>query len=112
MIDFALVFSKMYDDPEFMKEMLELYLTRSPELIEAIKNNSAEAQTVRLSAHELKGMSLNISAEPVAQLAGEIEEAALANQLEKIPVLLDSLQKLFDLAQQEMRNYLKEHSLD
>jgi len=68
------------DDPEFIKELLQLYLTDAQERVAALQAASVPLQweTIAHEAHQLKGASANVGAEGIRALAQQLEELARA----------------------------------
>jgi PAS domain S-box-containing protein len=68
------------EDPEFIQELLQLYLADAQERVAALQQASAALQweTIAHEAHQLKGASANVGAEGIRALAQQIEELARA----------------------------------
>lgn len=62
--------------PELWRELLQVYLEDTPELIESTLAaiEAGERQQAGFRAHALKGTALNVGAEPLARICAEIEK--------------------------------------
>lgn len=103
LFDKAELLDRVGNDEELVGELIELYLDDYPEKIQGIEDGlaSADSETVRKSAHGLKGASGNLSFNSVSELARQIEFAAKDNDLESagsaFTELKSELEKLLDL---------------
>lgn len=70
-------------DPSFLKEIVDLYLMDATELVSELKKHvgAADAKSVQTVAHKLKGSSLNMGANGVAEVARRLEQLAKAGVL-------------------------------
>ena len=75
---------KSMTDPAFLVELIDMYLTDSPELIEQIKTGlvNGDIESVRRAAHSLKSNSLTFGANRLGNAARELEMIAKAGTLE------------------------------
>ncbi len=80
-LDRSVLRSSLGDDLELIEEILELFATTTPEIIESLKRAADEGdlETVRKCAHSIKGSSGNIGAEAMQESMRNIE-AACADQ--------------------------------
>lgn len=93
----------IYDDaqiegePDFVVELIDLYLNEVPRLLETIRKAIAnkDRSTIRRSAHSLRGSSGNLGALQMALIAGELEQLE-DNYSTAAPELWWSLDKEFD----------------
>ncbi len=92
-VDFDAALSRFEGDHEFMKEMFKEFkghlLARISEIQNAMQERDAN-QLARL-AHNLKGVSLNFSANPLADIALHIEEICKREDLTLAPMLVEQL---------------------
>ncbi len=96
------------DGKGFLKEIIELYIGQYPELLESIKENAQKNENVPMwqSAHALKGASLNIGAKEIASICKEIEMKGKANEIEKIPELINKLENVYPLTINELKKLI------
>ncbi len=76
-LDKSVLMSSFGDDVEFIKEILELFRTTTPEIIESLKKAADEGdlEIVRKCAHSIKGSAGNIGAEALLESMRDIEAA-------------------------------------
>jgi signal transduction histidine kinase/CheY-like chemotaxis protein len=69
--------------PRIARELVRLYRQNGPELMEKIRKavEAADARGLKESAHALKGMSLNLSAGPVAEASLRLERLGRSEDL-------------------------------
>ena len=81
------------DDRDFMIAMLKEYRDHLPERLKEIHAALQDGDANRLGrlGHNLKGISLNFSAEPVADLALKLEEVGKREDLTNAPLLVAQL---------------------
>jgi HPt (histidine-containing phosphotransfer) domain-containing protein len=90
-------------DPEVFGRLLDLFGCHAPEYFAKLKAafDAGDAGSVRSEAHSLKGAAANMSAHNAARLAGQIEHAAVQEDLESAgPLLLELDQELLILQQE------------
>ncbi len=70
------------DDPEFIQELLDVFLTDAERLLALIQEAHAQgnAQELKQYGHQLKGSSANVGAEALRELASGLEEATIPPQ--------------------------------
>jgi histidine phosphotransfer protein HptB len=63
-------------DAEFVLELIDLFLDEAPGQIQTISNalKSQDSQTLTISAHTLKGSSLNLGAKQLGAVCFKMEE--------------------------------------
>ncbi|MEI6209598.1 MAG: response regulator [Desulfuromonadales bacterium] len=102
LIDFQDTFNNMDNNKDLYREVMGLFATSVPiihqELVTAICTGALTG--VRQSAHKIKGMSANVGAKRYAELARQIEEAALAGNLGDSSQWLSSLSTEFTRLQE------------
>lgn len=61
---------------ELTKRLLKLFLENAPVYVKRVRDgiNAANHEEVRKGAHALKGMSLNIAARPLSDIAFQLED--------------------------------------
>jgi two-component system sensor histidine kinase/response regulator len=93
-IDFDVALHRLFDgDRDFMKTMLVEFRGHLPERVSAIQDalDRGDASSMGRLAHNLKGISLNFSAEPVAALALKLEDLGKHEDLSGAPALVSEL---------------------
>ena len=85
-------------DGEFLRELIDIYLTDTPKQIlqleEALSRQDAVVAT--RAAHTIKGSSGNFGAEEFARLAKDIEAAGKANNLPAAATLVPEFKRQFE----------------
>ncbi|MEN9273845.1 MAG: ATP-binding protein [Gloeomargarita sp. DG02_4_bins_56] len=82
------------DDPEFIQELLALYLSDAQERVAALRQASDPVQweRIRHEAHQLKGASANVGATGMQDLARTLEDLATAQQHpDQVQALIQSI---------------------
>jgi len=82
---------------EKLQSLLQRYINDSNRLLEQLTSSLADnnADDSRRHVHSLKSTSANIGANPLANVAAELEEFARLKQLDKVTERLDELKNLF-----------------
>jgi len=90
--------------------IVELYLQRSPSLIEDIQQSlhGGDAEQLFKAAHALKSSSANIGAVRVSEIAREIEKLGRNNQVEHAHPHIERLLESYDQAQLMLKGRLGE----
>jgi len=101
---------KEIGDKAFLKDMVNLYLTQSVELIDRIKNDSAKSNfnEIYLEIHSLKGSSLNLGAKDIADLCKQIEAKIKDNDTPGLMYLVKELEKTFESTKEELLEIVNE----
>ncbi len=97
-LDFQRVREAAGDDPEFIRELMDLYLEDAAERLEELRAalGAGAAEELARCAHKLKGSSANVGATGVSQCAKTLEEKGKAGEL-------GGAQGLIDQADAELR---------
>ena len=92
-VNFDLALPRFSDDREFMKQMFLEFMQGLPERLREIHTALDENDSKRLArlAHNLKGVSLNVDAAPLARAALEIEQLSAREDLTGALLLVDHL---------------------
>ena len=94
---------------ELIREIVEVFLKDIPlqmgKLKAALQNG--EKAVIQLQAHTIKGAAANINAELMRQAAWEVEKAAKEENWEKVPSLVQTLEKRFEELQSHFRGEFK-----
>ena len=79
------------------KSLIAAYLEESPNMLEQLRLavQSMNALELKNAAHALKGSSLYVGAEEVAELAKTLEHAGRANNLDGIAHVLTNLEQAY-----------------
>jgi HPt (histidine-containing phosphotransfer) domain-containing protein len=85
------------DDPEFVGELVDSYLGDAPVLLAAMRAaiESGSATDLLRPAHTLKGNSLNLGAQELAEISRSLEQAAKADDLTDAPARLEEAEAEF-----------------
>jgi two-component system, sensor histidine kinase and response regulator len=106
-VNFDVALHRLFDgDRDFMKTMLLEFKGHLPSRLAAIRGalDMGDASSLGRLAHNLKGISLNFSAEPIAGLALKLEELGKREDLAEAPALVSQL----DLEVRRLIEYLDE----
>ena len=101
LIDTADIRARFQEDPDLMREILDLFLTDYPERLAAMhaaidRNDAAD---LRLQAHSLKGSAAAIGANQVAAAAAAVESLARTSALaEARPACITVEEQLVQIA--------------
>lgn len=79
------------------KSLIAAYLEESPNMLEQLNKaiQSQNARELKDAAHALKGSSLYVGAEEVAELAKTLEHAGRSNELHGMENVLKDLEKTY-----------------
>ena len=82
-VDLPAAISRFDEDREFVLQILDDYRAQLPQRVQEIRQllHAGDSTSLCRIAHNLKGVSLNISADPIAQAALGIEQSALREDL-------------------------------
>jgi two-component system sensor histidine kinase/response regulator len=106
-VNYDVALHRLFDgDRDFMKTMLLEFKGHLPSRLAAIRGalDIGDASSLGRLAHNLKGISLNFSAEPIAGLALKLEELGKREDLTEAPALVSQL----DLEVRRLIEYLDE----
>jgi CheY-like chemotaxis protein len=80
-------------DWDFLKEVVDVFLSDYPKLIENLRQASADSNSDALmrAAHSLKGMLKNFQAEQAAGVAFELEQKGKGDNFDGVPETIESL---------------------
>ncbi|MBZ5515764.1 MAG: response regulator [Acidobacteriia bacterium] len=92
--DEAALSSRIGGDPELVSELIELFLSEYPSLLEQMRKAAQEQNAPALEAvsHKLKGMVGNFAAERAAAVACKLERKARAGELAGAGELITALE--------------------
>jgi PAS domain S-box-containing protein len=89
-------------EPDFVQEMIDLYLSNTPSLIESIRQaiTQNQAEALRHAAHTLKGNSNSLGAKQMGVLSLELEKIGHGGVLDGAGSLLANLEREFERVRQ------------
>ncbi len=98
------------DNGSFVTEIVEMFSSHVPPLINEIKRSKAESQAESLfkAAHSIKSSAANIGASQLSNLARSIELSARRGELDGIEALVENLDESFTQAQSALYAKLTE----
>ena len=104
--DFA---ERVGGDMDIVSDILNTYLQEAPIALAAIEAavKAGDATALRMAAHKLKGMSANVSAKALSELAGRMEKAAAQGKLDGIEGALAELREALNKTESSVIKYLK-----
>jgi HPt (histidine-containing phosphotransfer) domain-containing protein len=93
------------DDPEFLAELIDTYLTDAVDLLDASEAASAagDAAELRRAAHSLKSNSATFGATTLTSLARSLEELGKAEQLDETSSLVVQAREEFARVERSLR---------
>lgn len=91
-------------EPDFVQEMIGLYLTETPLLLAALREAILQGDTNRLkqTAHTLKGNSKSLGAPQVARLSLDLEQMGRSQSIDGAETVLAELEREFERTRQAL----------
>jgi CheY-like chemotaxis protein/HPt (histidine-containing phosphotransfer) domain-containing protein len=83
------------DGVSMLHELIDLFLESAPERIGDLQRSLDDAAKLKLHAHALKSMSMNLGARKVVETCQKLEDFARAGTINDAPALLRDLQTVF-----------------
>jgi PAS domain S-box-containing protein len=85
---------QMDGEPDILKELSELFISRAPSRLKAMRDALEEGDWERLcgEAHNLKSSSANLGALRLSDLCGELELSGRVGSMERAPELLEKVE--------------------
>ena len=85
-------------EPDFVDRLIDIYLEDIPHDLQAVRTAVAtgDARGLEQAAHAIKGSSLNLGANPLAALVGDMERLARAGSMERAAALVPALEAEYD----------------
>jgi HPt (histidine-containing phosphotransfer) domain-containing protein len=101
------------DDPDLARETIELFLDQTPAQLALLSTHvlQSDTETVRRSAHQLKGGCLIVGAGRMAEICEQLETACEGGSHNDLRSLADALAREFMEVMKEVRNSLGEGNL-
>lgn len=105
MFDREAMLERMGGDQELLDEIVALFLDDGPKMLDRLREAVArrEAGDIERAAHSLKGALLNMAADPVAEVALEIETMGRKGQVAPCGDVFATLEERMDRLQQQLR---------
>lgn len=99
-------------DFEFVLELIDIYCKETPKLIETIATalQSHDLQSLAISAHTLKGSSLNMGAKRMGALCLKLEEIGKSRQALSFDVGIKEIEMEFEHVKVEILAYKQSRS--
>ncbi len=93
-------------EPDFVQDMIDLYLSNSPSLIEAMQQaiTQHKADGLKSAAHTLKGNSNSLGAKPMGVLCLKLEQMGRSGTVEGAEPLFADLRREFERVQQAFKS--------
>ena len=81
------------DDWNFLKEVVDVFLSDYPRLLDDLRraHKERDSDTLMRAAHSLKGMMKNFQAEPAAEVAFELEKKGKEENFDGVPDTIETL---------------------
>jgi HPt (histidine-containing phosphotransfer) domain-containing protein len=97
------------DDEEFLKELVEMFITDLPEQISRIKGavDGRDSEALRKSAHDLKGAVANFGKRAVFKTALELEMMGKENKLDDAEKTYSALVKNIEHLEKALRVFIE-----
>jgi PAS domain S-box-containing protein len=91
-------------DENLLPRLIDLFLERSPQLIRDLKQfvQTGDMDNIIQAAHNLKGSSLNLGINPLAEVCEKIELKGRGKDLFEMDTLLDQMENLYKKASSEL----------
>jgi CheY-like chemotaxis protein/HPt (histidine-containing phosphotransfer) domain-containing protein len=108
LVDWARFEALTTGDNQFARELIELYLSSSMQLLVELRDGciAGDRTLLRKSAHKLKGASANISADRLAELSKTLEITAEQDAPGQVLQLLDAIEQAMIHTREAMQQYL------
>ncbi len=111
-LDKKALFRAFDDDPDFLREAVEMFIADYPAMLAEIQSAVAagKANIVERTAHALKGMVGNFRCEEAATAAAALEKMGRNGDLDQVETAFDTLASRIDELDRQLRKLLKEIS--
>jgi HPt (histidine-containing phosphotransfer) domain-containing protein len=93
-LDEALLMSRVDNDPQLLRDLVDLFLEECPRLVGEIRValDRKDAKALQRGAHSLKGSTSNLAAKMASEAALKLERLAQAGDLEHAESVLQELE--------------------
>ncbi|MEJ2095916.1 MAG: response regulator [Deltaproteobacteria bacterium] len=98
------------NDPDFLKEIIEMFIADTPEMLRGIETaiHKNDALTLKRTAHALKGMLGNFQAQTAVEHAYALEKMGAEASFEKAREVLSQLVREVDVLAGQLKNVVHE----
>jgi HPt (histidine-containing phosphotransfer) domain-containing protein len=105
LFDREAMLERMGGDADLLGEIVELFLEDGPRVVERLRGAVArgDADEIERAAHSLKGALLNMSANPLAALALELENLGREGELARCGGVLEALETKMVRLREQLR---------
>ncbi len=107
---FDLSYLEEMDDPEFLVQVINLYLIETPkDILEMMQGlNTSDAEVIRKNAHKLKSSTGMLQAQKLLTLLQDIEKILISGKIsELLKDKLASVNKEYEVLKTALQNHLK-----
>lgn len=106
--DIQEAFQRVDGDPVFLRELAELFLLRSRELLDVVEQGlgAEDLVAVRGAAHALKGSAAELSAKELVQIARRLEETARGGDVSALILQARALHEAATRLDEALRTWL------
>ncbi|MCL2012344.1 MAG: Hpt domain-containing protein [Cystobacterineae bacterium] len=100
------------EDEDLMRELIHIFLSESPQMLEDIRRSWKEkdAAALKRTAHRLKGSLVSLAANPAAQCASVLEQMGYEVKLEGADQVMAELESKMSELSAELRRMTQSHS--
>lgn len=101
--------SRLDDDRELLRDIIQIYLEDSPPIFEKIRRAvmANDPRTLQRAAHNLKGLAVTLSAADVAATASRLEHMGASNALGDAALIVAELETHLNELDAAARHYVK-----
>ncbi len=99
-------FERLMNDRVLCQRLIEIFLEDMPERLKNLQESidKRETENVGKFAHKIKGASANIGGMALSNVASDMEIAGTKQQIDKMDILMQELEKQYDLLVEELKN--------
>ncbi|MBF0452613.1 MAG: response regulator [Candidatus Magnetomorum sp.] len=94
LFDMEAMTRRMEDNHPLIQATIDLFIQNIPSIFEKLKHaiELGDVHAIKIRAHTIKGNGINISSEPLADIARDIETAARKGDIERVQSYIPSLE--------------------
>lgn len=92
--------------PAFFPDLVKAFITGSTEIVTELNTHPSDAKRIFQLGHKLKGMSGNLGALQLEELARQIEAAGQANQIENLNSLIEETAAVYKKTNEALQTLL------
>ena len=94
-VDMKDLLERLDGDLELLIEVVEISLEDGPRLLEDMRRaiSRRDGHSLAVAAHQYKGVALNLSAEPAAGVAAQLEQVGRSSNFEGVEDVLEHLER-------------------